>query len=77
MIDIDPSKMAQTKKGISRRMIALLGMILVGIIIAVLIAYEQISVLYVLVTLALVALLLIVGFADLEGVGRIDGEDAG
>ena len=37
-------------------MIALLGMLLVGIIIAVLIGYEQISVLYVLVTLALVAL---------------------
>ena len=69
--------MVQTKKGISRRMIALLGMLLVGIIIAVLIGYEQISVLYVLVTLALVALLLIVGFADLEGVGRMDGEDAG
>ena len=58
-------------------MIALLGMLLVGIIIAVLIGYEQISVLYVLVTLALVALLLIVGFADLEGVARMDGEDVG
>lgn len=55
-------------------MIAFLATVLVGIIIAVLIAYEQISVLYVLVTLALVALLLIVGFADLEKVS-LDGSD--
>ena len=58
-------------------MIALFGMLIVGIIIAVLIGYEQISVLYVLVTLALVALLLIVGFADLEGVSRMDSDNAG
>ena len=51
----------------------------VAILIGVLIAYEQISILYVLATLALVALLLIVGFADLEGVSRNDlaeGESA-
>jgi len=41
-------------------------MVLVGIVIGVLIAKEQISVLYVLVTLSLVVLLLVVGFADLE-----------
>lgn len=77
MTDTRSKKMPQTKKRFSRRMIALFGMLLVGIIIAVLIGYEQISVLYVLVTLALVALLLIVGFADLEGVSRMDSDNAG
>ena len=58
--------MANFASKFSRRTIALFWMILVGIIIGVLIAKEQISILYVLVTLALVVLLLIVGFADLE-----------
>ena len=52
-------------------------MLLVAIVIGVLIAYEQIAVLYVLATLALVSLLLTVGFADLEGVGRTDNENLG
>lgn len=56
-------------------MVAFLVTIVVGVIIAVLIAYEQISVLYVLVTLALVALLLIVGFADLEKVSHDGSEE--
>ena len=47
-------------------------MVLVAVVIGVLIAYEQISVLYVLATMSLVALLLVVGFADLEGVSRTD-----
>ena len=42
----------------------------VAVFIGVMIAYEQISILYVLATLSLVALLLVVGFADLENVGR-------
>ncbi len=67
--------MAQNKKGISRRAMALVWMLVVAIVIGVLIAYEQISILYVLATLALVSLLLIVGFADLEGVSRIDAEN--
>jgi hypothetical protein len=49
-------------------------MLLVAVVIGVLIAYEQISVLYVLATLSIVALLLVVGFADLEAVSRGDGE---
>ena len=59
---------------LSRRTIALLILALVGVIIGTLIYYEQISILYVLVTLALVILLLVVGFADLEGVSRQDLE---
>lgn len=59
---------------ISRRSAALLWMLVVAIVIGVLIAYEQISILYVLATFAIVALLLIVGFADLEGVSRVDGD---
>ena len=64
--------MANKNKTLSRRMTALLWLVLVGIVIGTLIYLEQISILYVLVTLALVALLLIVGFSDLEGVGRGD-----
>lgn len=56
----------------SRRTTALFLTLIVAIIIGVLIAFEQISVLYVLATLSLVALLLVVGFADLERV-RVDG----
>ncbi|MBL8180822.1 MAG: hypothetical protein JNL64_04355 [Blastocatellia bacterium] len=58
--------MANFASRFSRRTIALFWMVLVGIVIGVLIAKEQISVLYVLVTLSLVVLLLIVGFSDLE-----------
>ena len=54
---------------------ALVWMLLVAIVIGVLIAYEQISVLYVLATLSTVALLLIVGWADLEGVSRTDNDN--
>lgn len=60
-----------------RRTLALIWMLVVAVVIGVLIAYEQISVLYVLATLSIVALLLIVGFADLEGVSRNDGDEAG
>ena len=58
----------------SRRTVALFWLVLVSIVIGVLIAYEQISILYVLATAALVALLLTVGFADLEGAERRDVE---
>ena len=59
---------------LSRRSAALLWMVLVAIVIGVLIGYEQISLLYVLATFSIVALLLVVGFADLEGVSRVDGD---
>jgi len=65
--------MAKNKK-MGRRTLALVWMLVVAIVIGVLIAYEQISVLYVLATLSIVALLLIVGFADLEAVGRTDAD---
>jgi len=54
----------------SRRTIALFWLALVVVIIGVLIYLEQIAFLYVLTTLALVILLLIIAFADLENVGR-------
>ena len=54
---------------LSRRTKALLWCIAVGIVIGILIKYELIQVLYVLCTLVLVALLLVVDFADLEKVG--------
>jgi hypothetical protein len=54
----------------SRRSKALFWLLLVSVVIGVLIYLEQIAVLYVLATLSLVALLLVVAFADLEKVGR-------
>ena len=64
--------MSNSKNRFSRRTIAMFWSLLVGVVIASLIYYEQISILYVLATLALVALLLIVGFANLEKV-TVDG----
>jgi hypothetical protein len=51
-------------------MVALLWLLGVGIVIGTLIYLEQIAILYVLATISLVALLLVVAFADLENVGR-------
>ena len=62
--------MADKQSKLSRRMVALLWLLAVGIIIGTLIYLEQIAILYVLATMSLVALLLIVAFADLENVGR-------
>ena len=60
---------AKTSK-MGRRTTALLWFLGVAIVIGTLIYLEQIAILYVLATLALVALLLIVAFSDLEKVGR-------
>jgi uncharacterized protein (UPF0212 family) len=67
--------MSNVSKRFGRRTIAMFWSVLVGVVIASLIYYEQISILYVLATLALVALLLIVGFANLENVS-VDGSIA-
>ena len=60
---------------LSRRMTVLVWLLIIGGVIGTLIYVEQISILYVLTTLSLVVLLLIVGFSDLERVGR--GDDTG
>lgn len=62
--------MAEKISRYSRRTKALFWLVLVGVIIGVLVGYQMFSVLYVLATIGLVALLLVVGFADLEKVGR-------
>jgi membrane protein YdbS with pleckstrin-like domain len=62
--------MEEKQRKFSRRTTALLWVLAISIVIGILIYFELISVLYVLATLALVALLLIVGFSDLENVGR-------
>lgn len=62
--------MAQIQNKYGRRTIALFWFALVGIIIGVLLYMEQIALLYVIATLGLVVLLLVVGFANLEKVGR-------
>lgn len=61
--------MKNQSRKFSRLTIALFWFAVVGIIIATLIALEQIAILYVLATLALVGLLLVIAFADLESVG--------
>jgi hypothetical protein len=67
--------MAGKQSKLSRRAAALLWFLLVAVVIGTLIYLEQIAVLYVLATISLVALLLIVAFADLENVGRENIED--
>ena len=69
---IEKKNMSEKQSKFSRRTIALFWVLAIGIVISVLIAFELISVLYLLATVALVVLLLIVGFADLENVGRDD-----
>ena len=61
--------MAENNSKYSRRSVALFWLLLVAIVIGALIYFEQIAILYVLATLALVVLLLSVGFSDLEKVG--------
>lgn len=62
--------MASKERKLSRRATALIWLLAVAIVIGTLIYLEQIAILYVLATISLVALLLIVAFADLENVGR-------
>jgi hypothetical protein len=71
--------MAKLSERYSRRTIALFWTAIVGVVVGIIIYYEQIAVLYVMATLALVALLLIVAFADLEKVGRenLEADEAG
>lgn len=62
--------MIEKQSKYSRRTVALFWLLVVGIVIGGLIYWEQIALLYVLATLALVILLSIVGLANLEKVGR-------
>ena len=66
--------MAEKTSKYSRRTIALFGLFIVGILIAVLVAMQQVAILYVLATISLVALLVTVAFADLEKVGKESAE---
>jgi len=61
--------MAEKVSKYSRRSIVLFWLAIVGAVIGVLIYFQQIALLYVIATVALVALLLIVSFSDLENVG--------
>jgi hypothetical protein len=49
---------------------ALIWLLAAGVIIGLLVYLEQIALLYAIATIALVVLLLIVAFADLESVGK-------
>jgi heme A synthase len=61
--------MVEKQSKFSRRAIALFWLLLVGLVIGILIYFEQLALLYVLATVSLVALLVTVAFADLEKVG--------
>lgn len=66
--------MAEFLSKYSRRTVALFWVVLLAIVIGILLYLEQIAVLYVLATIGLVALLAIVGTADLENIGRENAE---
>lgn len=66
--------MVKKESRFSRRTNAFIWCAMVAVFIGILIYLEQISLLYALATLGLVSLLLIVGFSDLESVGRTSGE---
>jgi small-conductance mechanosensitive channel len=61
------SNVEPAKKGLSRRMMTLIYGGVVAAVIVALLYLERIDVLYILATLGLVALLLTVAFANLEG----------
>lgn len=61
------SNIKPKRKGLSRRMMTLIYGAIVAAVIVALLYYERIDVLYILATLGLVALLLTVAFANLEG----------
>ena len=63
-------------KEFGRRTVALFWCAIVGIVSGLLIYFQMIPLLYVLATIALVGLLLIVAFSDLENVERdaMDGQ---
>ncbi|HEX6280405.1 MAG TPA: hypothetical protein VFZ49_10390 [Pyrinomonadaceae bacterium] len=61
-----------TERKMSRRTTALLYLTLAAVVIGIFIYLEQIAILYVVATLGIVALLVIVGFSDLENIGRAD-----
>ena len=69
--------MAVTQNKLGRRSVALLWLLAVAVVIGTLIYLEQIAILYVLATISIVALLLVVAFADLEHVGRENIENLG
>lgn len=66
--------MAEFLSKYSRRTVALFWLVALSIVIGILLYLEQIAVLYVLATIALVGLLAVVGTADLEKIGRENAE---
>jgi hypothetical protein len=62
--------MAKTGAPMGRRTVALIWLTAASLLIGILVYLEQIALLYAFATIGLVALLLIVAFADLENVGR-------
>ena len=63
-----------TKRRFSRRVVTIFWSVIVAAITIALLSYQRIDVLYILATLALVALLVVVATADLEGKSRGNDE---
>ncbi len=70
------NKNMANSKGLGRRSMALLWLAGTAVLVGILVYLEQIALLYAVATVALVVLLLVVAFADLENVGR-DGSGFG
>ncbi|MBX3290688.1 MAG: hypothetical protein KF855_15335 [Acidobacteria bacterium] len=62
--------MSNAKKKLSRRQSIFISLGVVTVVIGTLLYFEQISVLYLLATISLVALLLVVAFSDLQEMGK-------
>lgn len=69
--------MAKIHNKLSRRVIALFWLLAVSLVVGIIIYFEQIALLYVIATVALVGLLLTVAFANLEKVGTENTEGFG
>lgn len=67
--------MSNPKKKFSRRQSIFLSLGAIAVIIGALIYFEQISILYLLATVSLVALLLVVAFSDLQAMGNAASGD--
>lgn len=67
------SNIQPAKGKLNRRSLTVIWSLVTAALVIGLLYYERIDILYILATLGLVALLLIVAFADLEGKNKVEG----
>ena len=66
--------MSKGERKLGRRAVVLLWLGVVGVVIMTLVYLEQIALLYLVATVALVVLLLVVAYSDLENIDRESAE---